>query len=276
MNLIKSFLSEQDEFKKAISLSAVLHLFLIGAMIFQAALKPKKPLVDVSQAISVSIANITPYTTISDEPMTAAQVPTSEPEQAVAENEPEPAVVHEPESTKPLVKEKAKPETKEVKKVEKAKEDLSLVKAKQKKALDKIKKMSALEKIRQELSKEAAANAAKGAKGKGKSRTIAAGTALTGLDKIDATQYLQLLDYNIKQVWTLPQWLMNKNLQAQVLVKFSVSGEILSTQVIKSSGNASYDSYCIQAVNKAAPFPKVPAKFSEKFSVDGLVIGFPE
>lgn len=275
MNLIKSFLSEQDEFKKAISLSAFLHLFLIGAMIFQAALKPKKPLVDVSQAISVSIANITPYTTISEEPMAAPQVPTSEPEQ-VAETEPEPAVVHEPEPAKPLVQEKPKPETKEVKKAEKAKEDLSLAKAKQKKALDKIKKMSALEKIRQELSKEAAANAAKTAKGKGKSRTIAAGTALTGLDKIDASQYLQLLDYNIKQVWTLPQWLMNKNLQAQVLVKFSVSGEILSTQVIKSSGNASYDSYCIQAVNKAAPFPKVPAKFSEKFSVDGLVIGFPE
>ena len=187
------------------------------------------------------------------------------------------AVIEEPEPAKPITEEKPKPES-EVKKPEKVKPkeetNLAKVKSKQKLALEKIKKLSALEKIREQVTKEAASKAT--GKAKAKSRTIAAGTALTGLDKIDASQYLLLLDYNIKQVWTLPQWLMNKNLQAQVLVKFTTSGQILSTQVVKSSGNATYDSYCMQAVTKASPFPKVPEKFSEKFSIDGLVIGFPE
>ena len=266
---IKSFFSQQDEFKKAISLSAFLHVFLVAAMIFKANFK-QKPLIDVSQAISVSLSDITPHTKISDEPQQAA-APAAVPE-------PEPAAAVEPEPAKPVVKEKAKPEP-EVKKVEKPKpkEDINLAKAKnkQKLALDKIKKMSALDKIREQVLKEAA-SAKNAGKVKAKSRTIAAGSSLTGLDKIDASQYLLLLDYNIKQVWTLPQWLMNKNLQAQVLVKFTTAGQILSTQVVKSSGNATYDSYCMQAVTKAAPFPKVPEKFSEKFSIDGLVIGFPE
>ena len=266
---IKSFFLQQDEFKKAISLSAFLHIFLVAAMIFKANFK-QKPLIDVSQAITVSLADITPNTTIADEPMqAAAPAPAAQPA----------AVEAEPEPVKPIVQEKTKPEP-EVKKIEKAKpkEEVNLAKAKnkQKLALDKIKKMSALEKIREQVSKEAAASAKSAGKAKAKSRTIAAGTALTGLDKIDASQYLLLLDYNIKQVWTLPQWLMNKNLQAQVLVKFTTAGQILSTQILKSSGNATYDSYCMQAVSKASPFPKVPEKFSEKFSVDGLVIGFPE
>lgn len=268
---IKSFFSQQDEFKKAISLSAFLHIFLVAAMIFKANFK-QKPLIDVSQAITVSLADINPRTTISDEPQQAAAPA------AVAEPEPPAAVIEEPEPVKPVVEEKPKPQP-EVKKVEKPKpkEDINLAKAKnkQKLALEKIKKMSALEKIREQVAKEAANSKAAG-KGKPKSRTIAAGTSLTGLDKIDASQYLLLLDYNIKQVWTLPQWLMNKKLQAQVLVKFSTSGQILSTQIVKSSGDATYDSYCMQAVAKAAPFPKVPEKFSEKFSIDGLVIGFPE
>jgi TonB family protein len=261
---IKSIFSQQDEFKKAINLSAFLHIFLVAAMIFKANFK-QKPLIDVSQAISVSLSDITPNTKISDEPMAA---PAVVPEPAAA--------IEEPEPVKPLVEKKARPEP-EIKKVDKPKpkEEINLakVKSKQKLALERIKKMSALEKIREQVSKEAAN--VKG-KAKPKSRTIAAGTPLTGLDKIDSSQYLLLLDYNIKQVWTLPQWLMNKNLQAQVLVKFTTAGQILSTQIVKSSGNATYDSYCMQAVTKASPFPKVPEKFSEKFSIDGLVIGFPE
>ena len=105
---------------------------------------------------------------------------------------------------------------------------------------------------------------------------IAAGSQVSGLDKIEAASYIQQLDAGIKDAWTLPQWLVSKKLRAQVLVKFNVSGQIISTQITSSSGNSTYDNYCIQAVNKAAPFPKVPAKFAEKFSIDGIVVGFPE
>ena len=267
---MKSFFTNGDDFRKGVILSVALHLLLIIGMVIKANYR-SKPYIDLSQAISVSIAEITPNTTIADEPMqSSAPAP-----QPAAAKEPERIADEKP--TAPVKPEKAKPEPLK-KNAEKSKDEINLAKSKekQKAALDKIKKMSALEKIKESVAKESAAASAKpGIKG-GKARTIAAGTALTGLDKIDASQYLQLLDYNIKQVWTLPQWLMNKNLKARVLVKFNTQGQVLSTQIIQSSGNQTYDNYCLQAVNKAAPFPKVPEKFSEKFSVDGLVIGFPE
>ena len=154
--------------------------------------------------------------------------------------------------------------------------DISLNKSKirQKEALNKLKKLSALEQIKQDLKKESAAKPAKLAISK--PRVIAAGTALTGLDKIDANAYLSQVDKSIKGAWSLPQWLLNKPLKAQVLVKFNTDGNIISTKIISSSGNSSYDDYCLQAVVKAAPFPKVPDKLSEKFSLDGVVVGFPE
>ena len=121
---IKSIVSQQDEFKKAISLSAFLHVFLVAAMIFQANFK-QKPLIDLSQAISVSLSEITPNTKISDEPK-AAPAPVSEPASAI--DEPEPA--------KPLVDNKSKLDP-EIKKVEKPKpkEEINLAKAKNKQKL---------------------------------------------------------------------------------------------------------------------------------------------
>ncbi|MGZ3692183.1 MAG: TonB C-terminal domain-containing protein, partial [Pseudobdellovibrio sp.] len=159
--------------------------------------------------------------------------------------------------------------------VEKESVNLTKVKSKEKQALDKIKKMSALDKIKNEVTEEDKKSKA-AAKKAALNRPITAGTPLTGLDKIEAVQYLQLLDARIKENWTLPQWLMSKNLKAQVLVKFNTVGQIIATKLLLSSGNSTYDGYCLQAVNNSAPFPKAPDKFSEKFSVDGLIVGFPD
>ena len=69
---------------------------------------------------------------------------------------------------------------------------------------------------------------------------------------------------------------MNKPFKAQVHVKFDTTGKILSRVILRSSGEPAYDEQCLEAVDRAAPFPVVPEKFSEKFKVDGVVIGFPE
>ncbi len=265
MPWLKSFFSKQDDFTKAFALSALFHLLVISFFIVKL-LVFSKPLIDLSQAISVNLSDLK----IADKLPEKYVPPVAEEPQAKIEPAEEPDVA--PEKEKPATK---KPEKLPVKPVpEKEEVNLSKVKNKQKEALDKIKKMSALAKIEQELKDESQKNAKPNVKKA--PRMVAAGSALTGLDKIAAAQYLQLLDARIKETWTLPQWLMSKNLKAQVLVKFNTLGQIIATKLLVSSGNSTYDNYCLQAINNAAPFPKAPDKFSEKFSVDGLVVGFPE
>lgn len=259
-----------DNLKKSIGISVALHslvlsLFLLRTLFFS------EPMIDLSQAITVSVGEMPDPQRLPEKARTPEPAPpTPEPDdpapaETVKEREPEPSAKAEapPEPEEPRLppKETPKNETR-----------LEKNKARQKAALNKVRKMSAVEKIRQELNREAASRP----RAPAKPRVIAAGTALSGLDRLQADDYLSAVDRNIKQVWTLPQWLMNKPLRAQVLVKFNIQGQIISTQITASSGNSTYDQYCLQAVEKAAPFPRVPDKLSEKFSVDGIVIGFPE
>ncbi len=262
MSFTKSFLNQQDDFKKAFALSVFIHLFL--ALFF--AIKVSffsKPLIDISQAISVNVEDFKLGNTLPQKKESEPAIIEKEFEKEVA---PEKETVPEQEISKPDPLPKKQP----IK--EKDTINLAKNKIKQKQALDKLKKMSALDKIKQELKNSAKSQS----KRPTKSRVVAAGSEMTGLDKIEAASYLQSLDASIKQYWTLPQWLANKNFRAQVLVKFDTSGQILSTKLLTSSGNSTYDNYCIQAITKAAPFPRVPNKFSQKFSVDGLIVGFPE
>lgn len=152
--------------------------------------------------------------------------------------------------------------------------NLKKSKVKQKQALEKLKAQSAIEKMRQELKDED--NLKKKLTVPVKGRVISAGTTLTGLDQLQNDNYLQDLDAHIKQYWALPQWLKNKPYRTRVLVKFDIKGKILSSQIIQSSGQSAYDEYCLQAIEQAAPFPKFSEKFSEKYSQDGVVFGFPE
>lgn len=254
-----------DEFKKGFGLSLALHLFIAALFIVNMVFF-SKPLIDFSQAISVSIGEFKSNENL-PEKSTAEEHPTAEKieEDLPQQNE-------EPVETKKTVEKKLPPKEK----VKTPEISLKKAKSKQKAALDKLKKISALEKINQDIKKDAIAKIKRRTAAEAKPRIVPAGSALNGLDKLQAGQYLQQIDQAVKQFWRLPQWLMNKPLKAKVLVKFNRNGEILSSQITASSGNSSYDQYCLQAITEAAPFPKVPEKFSEKFSLDGVVIGFPE
>ena len=259
MSPAESLTANRDDFKKSLGVSLTLHGLLLLIAIIKVTFY-SKPLIDLSQAISVSIAE-SPNSSTSKlpekvDPVAAPPTPAT-PETKEAKVEPKP-----PKEKIAATKNATKEEI-----------NLSKVKNKQKAAFEKIKKMSAIEKIKEDLAKE---SSKKSGKSGPRNIIIKAGTPLTGIEKIEATDYLQSLDYSIKQFWTLPQWLAVKKLKAQVLVKFNTAGQLLSAKIILSSGNSSYDNYCLEAINKAAPFPKVPEKFSEKFSVDGMVVGFPE
>lgn len=256
------------DFKKSLILSLALHalIFTFFAVKF---VYFSEPLIDLSQAISVSVGSLTDNDRLPEK--AAPEAYSKEPEVKSP-----PAEIVEPEKKKPEVEKKeiTKTKPKELPKPD----TVSLSKAKQKLALEKLKKSTALEKIREDLKNDSISKlkAQEKKTAAAKPRIVAAGSTLSGLDKLQAGNYLDEVDKSIKQFWSLPQWLLNKSFKARALVKFNMQGQIQSSKIISSSGNSSYDQYCLKAIADAAPFPKVPEKLTEKFSVDGIVIGFPE
>ncbi len=185
-----------------------------------------------------------------------------------------------------IAKSEPKPTPTPVAKVEKpppAKKELEAVnldkqKSKEKAALDKLKAMAAFDKIKDDVTNEQKkdAEAKKTTAAKVKGNVLSAGTALTGLSKLQHDTYISDLDTHIKQHWALPEWLSKKDYKAQVRVRIDETGKIISRQITKSSGNPSYDAEVLATVDKSAPFPRPPEKFIAIVEVDGILVGFPE
>ncbi len=247
--------------------------------------------IDISQAIRVDMIGL-PDKIIENTPTTPEvnkkptdEIKPAEPikpiEEKVSAPEPQPELKTEklPEKAPP-----AKPIEKDTIKLEKEKKNLV---KNQKDAIAKLKKLSAIEKIKEELEAEKTQKAleqAQALKLKNekataqliKGRVISKGTALTGLDKIQSNDYLAKIDSLIKAQWQLPQWLVGKPFKAKILLKLDSTGAIIYNKIYQSSGQNTYDQYCISAIEKAGPFPEVPHKLTEVFKEDGLLIGFPE
>ncbi len=255
--------TEDKYFKRGVTVSIAAHVALVFLMTVNLIFF-KKPVLDLSQAIRVDMVGL-------PDKIDRTQLPDKIQEKSEAKPAPTKAEVKK-EIAKLPEKVKLAPKT------DPAVIDLKKTKNKQKEALEKLKQLSAIDKIKQDIKTEDQQTKIHqdAAKAIAKGRVISAGTSITGLDKLEVNAYLQGLDQQVKQHWALPQWLINKPYKAQVHVKFDTNGQIISSQILQSSGQTAYDNYCLQAVNEAAPFPKVPEKFSEKFSVDGVVIGFPE
>lgn len=239
-------------------ISLIAHVALFLLLIIKLTFFQAKS-IDLSQAIRVDMVGL-------PEKMELKDLPEKD-QQTLKETKPEQVNEAPKEAPAEPTTQKTKPEPK------KTAESLNLkkVKNKQKQALDKIKKMSAIEKIKQDVLAQT-----KNKSGKVKGAVISAGSALTGLDKIQSDEYLIKLDQHIKNNWALPQWMIGKPFKTQILVKFSPDGKIISSKVIKPSGNPAYDDFCLAAIEQSSPLPRVPEKFTEKYSVDGVVIGFPE
>lgn len=160
--------------------------------------------------------------------------------------------------------------------------NLDKTKTRQKDALAKLKQMSAFEKIQQQEQEEerkrqeaaAAAAAAKARQIKG--NQISSGSQLTGISRIQADNYIGDVERQIRQNWVLPQYLAKKNLKAQVRVRFDEKGQVLSAQIVKSSGNPTFDEIVIDTVQKSSPVPPPPEKFVRLFNLEGVLFGFPE
>ncbi|MBX3041280.1 MAG: TonB family protein [Bdellovibrionaceae bacterium] len=166
--------------------------------------------------------------------------------------------------------------------------NLNKTKADQKSAIDRLKRLQALEKLENDLEKEsaqnekkrleamAAASRAQAGEIKLKGNQVAAGSELTGIDKLQHDEYRGVLDRHIKPFWQLPEWLARKQYTARVLIRIDAQGRLISKQLLKASGNRDFDDSVLLTIDQATPLPVPPEKFLSKVAVEGIILEFGE
>ena len=256
-----------EPLSRGLIVSAVLHVVLSIAFAVKAIFFTPEA-IDFAKAVRVDLVALPDKIEQEPEPEAA---PASKTKEKVEAPKPEPV---KKQTTKEVELQKPPQEIKTTlpQKTEKVLDEINLdqVKSKQKNALEKLKAMAAMEKFKEELSKKkTSAPSYKGS-------VISPGTALTGLSKLQHDSYTGLLDNHIKQNWSLPEWLANREFRAQARVFIDSKGNILDRKIVKSSGNPSYDEAVLLTIDKSAPFPAPPEKFAALVSIDGILIGFPE
>jgi colicin import membrane protein len=262
---------QDDQFNRGIGVSFAIHAVLISFFTLKAVFFTPEA-IDFTQAIRVDMVGLPDKV---------------EPKDLTSETSAKPALPPK-EEPKPVVEKPAekKAETKpELPKHQPKKDDavnLEKNKVSQQSAIEKLKAMAALEKIKAEVAEDKkkttppATGQDKTGEAKVKGNMVSPGTSLTGLNKLQHDNYGAELNRHIKKNWTLPEWLTNRNLKAQMVVYIDSHGNILERKLVKSSGNPEYDEAVIKAVDDSAPFPAPPEKFQAYLSVNGILIGFPE
>jgi protein TonB len=105
---------------------------------------------------------------------------------------------------------------------------------------------------------------------------ISKGTSLSGEAKEQAEAgYYDTLRERLVEFWSLPPWLAQQKLAAQVMITIDSAGNILSTKFVRPSGNAQFDEAIRATLREAQPLPKPPAKIAGTVSSEGVLIGFP-
>jgi len=263
-----------DELPRGLVVSFVLHAVLISFFTLKAVFFTPEA-IDYSAAIRVDMVGLPDKLDSLPEAPAKAEAKPTLPEKPAEKTPPPP---------KPVEKPVEKPAEKAVKMPPKKDPDaINLEKTKndQKQAMEKLKAMAALDKIKDEVAEDkkkkdvgAGKDTQGGAKVKG--NVLSAGSALSGLSKLQHDSYVVDLDRHIKGNWALPEWLAKRDLKAQARVFIDSNGNILSRKIVKSSGNPNYDDEVLATIDRSAPYPKPPEKFTAILAADGILIGFPE
>jgi colicin import membrane protein len=241
-----------DKFSRNLMISGFGHIAVVLIIFFRAVTMPNEHL-ELRNAIRVDMVGL-------------PQKMEALPEKVAEKPAPAPAVKEMP---KKVQVEPVKPKAPEVpvkkKEVDHAKNE--------KRAMEKLKAMEALEKISQEVGRE------KTAKPKATvvaGNKLAAGNSLTGLEKIEYDQYFDELEKKIHGAWSIPQWLADIDLKAQVLVLIDDKGDVLRKTFKKSSGNEIFDAKVLEAIDASSPLPPPPARLRGLLSTSGIVFNFPQ
>lgn len=244
-----------DSLSRPLCISLAAHFGLLSLFFLKMTFFPAQP-IEIKRAIRVDLVGM-PDKVVEPKPAPAvAEAPKAPPVQET----PAPKVEKKVEAKKPAPKVAAKKKA-DPKKIEKSQES----------ALSRLKALAALEKIKQEA--EAAEVAAEAPV---KGNQVSKGNSLTGLEQIEYDRYFDQVEQLLYTHWLLPEWLINAGLRAQALVLVDKTGHVIKKEIIKSSGNPTFDAHVIAAIEKAAPFPAPPARLQGVLADQGFVFNFPE
>lgn len=87
--------------------------------------------------------------------------------------------------------------------------------------------------------------------------------------------YIAKLPEMIKPQWKLPSFLLSKGLKCRVRIWINNDGTLKRAEIYQSSGDQEYDHRAIQAVERAAPFPKLSEEYGNRAQNGDIVLGFP-
>ena len=193
---------------------------------------------------------------------------------------PKPTPTPKPKAT-PKPKPKPKPTKKPVKKKDFEKEKDRILKDIQKqKILDELKKDKSEtkeppEQIEEEIGEERRLAMADDIKrgGEPDSEGSAARSSSGGssISPVIIQLYVSQVHRKISRHWTIPPGVpTDGGLSAFISFKVDGSGRISDVTVKESSGNSSFDEYCVKAINRSAPFPPPPPELAEEAKNKGL------
>ncbi len=238
-----------DSLSKPISLSLAAHAGLLALFLLKMTFFPAQP-IEIKRAIRVDLVGMPDK--VQQKPVREAAAPKPEPV-------PTPAPAPKVEAPKPQAKAKPVAKKPDPKKIEKSQES----------AINRLKALAALESIRKEAEAQETSEQIKG-------NEVSKGNSLTGLEQIEYDRYYDDLEKAIYTNWALPEWLVNAGLRAQALVLIDENGHVIKKEIIKSSGDATFDAHVMSAIEKSSPFSPPPGRLKGVLAHQGIVFNFPE
>lgn len=238
---------KNDSFNKFMGISLAIHFALAFAMTLKNLMLPSEQII-IQNAIRVDMV------ALPDKVESVAPAPT-------APEKPTPVIKNEPQKEKAMTKADPK----------KAQQD----------ALNKLKQRDALEKLLKKQSAAAKestsdAPAPRPTKNLNAGNQISQGDSVTGLERIAFDEYISQLKNVVNTNFSVPGWMTESTFKSTVEVVIDSGGQILKRTLVKPSGNSTFDSAALSAVDNSNPFPPAPERLTRGWGSFTIQFNFPD
>ena len=242
---------EDDSFKRFFLISLGLHFFLAFGFTLKGLILPSQTLL-IQNAIRVDMV---------------ALPDKAEPEVGPAPVKEAPKVQTEQKKATPTEKPKtvAKPDPKKA----------------QQEALNKLKQKEAFERLMKNQQEAAAPTPASTTKppvtkNLNAGNQLSKGDSVTGLERIAFDEYISQVKTVVNSNFSIPNWMLDSNLKATVEVVIESSGRVLRRDLVKPSGNSTFDNAALSAVDQSNPFPPAPDRLTRGWGSFTIQFNFPD
>ncbi len=92
----------------------------------------------------------------------------------------------------------------------------------------------------------------------------------------EGAEFIASVKAHVLKFWMAPPSAMGQTYQAQIAIKISPTGRVLSKKIAKSSGRDDFDKSALDAIEAADPFPAPPENLKRIILQEGVTCGFPD